>query len=63
MPDYLFFLEGETATISSAITSMASQIATDATGMLTAVIPVLAPIVGAVIVAGLGFKFVKRFSK
>ena len=64
----LAFAEGETggsasATITSAITDMAGTVATDATGMLVAVIPVLAPIVGAVIVATLGYRFVKRFSK
>lgn len=56
-------MEGGSATIQSAITSMASTIATDATNMLIAVVPVLAPIVGAIIVASLGYRFVKRFSK
>ena len=55
-------MEGGTATIQSAIVSMASTVATDAVNMLVAVIPVLAPIVGAVIVAKLGYKFVKRFN-
>lgn len=52
-----------TPTIQSAIVSMATTIATDATNMLVAVVPVLAPIVGAIIVASLGYRFVKRFSK
>lgn len=56
-------MEGNTPTIQSAIVSMATTVATDATNMLIAVIPVLAPIVGAVIVASLGYRFVKRFSK
>lgn len=55
-------MEG-TSTITTAITGMASTIATDGVNMLISVVPVLAPIVGAVIVAGLGYKFVKRFSK
>lgn len=55
-------MEGS-GTIVSAITSMATTIAGDAVDMLVAVVPVLAPIVGAVIVATLGYKFVKRFSK
>lgn len=63
----LAFAEGESggasATIQSAITDMAGTVATDATGMLVAVIPTLAPIIGAVIVATLGYRFVKRFSK
>lgn len=52
-----------TPTIQSAIVNMATTIATDATNMLIAVVPVLAPIVGAIIVASLGYRFVKRFSK
>lgn len=55
-------MEG-TATITTAITNMAQSIATDGVNMLIAVVPVLAPIVGAVIVATLGYRFVKRFSK
>lgn len=55
-------LEGSTATIATAIGDMAGTVASDAVGMLTSVIPVLAPIVGAVIVAGLGYRFVKKFS-
>lgn len=54
-------MEG-TATITTAITGLAQSVATDGVNMLIAVVPVLAPIVGAVIVATLGFKFVKRFS-
>ena len=53
-------MEGSTSTIQSAITSMATTVATDGVNMLIAVVPVLAPIVGAVIVAGLGYKFVKN---
>lgn len=55
-------MEG-TASIQTAIVNMATTVATDAVNMLIAVIPVLAPIVGAVIVATLGYRFVKRFSK
>lgn len=56
-------MEESTATIATAITNMATTVATDGVNMLISVVPVLAPIVGAVIVATLGFKFVKRFSK
>lgn len=55
-------MEG-TATIQSAIVQLATDIATQGVDMLVAVIPVLAPIMGAVIVAGLGYKFVKRFTQ
>lgn len=51
-----------TATITTAIVNMATTVASDAVGMLVQVVPVLAPIVGAVIVATLGYKFVKRFA-
>lgn len=56
-------MEGSTSTITDAITGMATTIANDGVGMLVSVVPVLAPIVGAVIVATLGYRFVKRFSK
>lgn len=55
-------MENTATTVTDAITSMATTIATDGVNMLTSVIPVLAPIVGAVIVASLGYRFVKRFS-
>lgn len=55
-------MEGS-STISTAISNMASTVATDGQNMLVAVIPVLAPLIGAIILAGLGYKFVKRFSK
>lgn len=56
-------MEGSSATITTAITNMAQSVATDGVNMLVAVIPVLAPIVGAVILATLGYRFVKRFGK
>lgn len=57
-------MEGEaTSTISTAIVNMATQIATDAQAMVVAVVPVLAPIVGTIIIATLGYRLVKRFSK
>lgn len=55
-------LEGATSTIQTAIVNMASTVADAATNMLVAVVPVLAPVVGAVIVAGLGYRFVKKFA-
>lgn len=64
MPAYFALLEGEAAsTITSAMTTLASSVASDAQTMLIGVVPALGPIVAAVILAGLGFKFIKRFSK
>lgn len=53
--------EGDPATVETAITGMATTVASDGQSMLVAVIPVLAPLVAAVIVARLGYKFVKSF--
>lgn len=49
--------------ITTAITSMGTTIATAATGMIGNLVPTLAPVVGGVIVATLGFKLVRRFAK
>ena len=54
--------EGDPATVQSAVTGMATTVATDGQSMLVSVIPVLAPLVAAVIVAKLGYRFVKRFN-
>lgn len=66
-PGFAFAEEGggsaTTSNIQGAITDMATTVSNDAVNMLVAVIPVLAPIAGAVIVAGLGYKFVRRFSR
>lgn len=51
------------ATVETAVTGMATSVATSGQSMLIAILPVLAPLVGAIIVAGLGYKLVKRFSK
>lgn len=56
-------MEGTTSSIQTAIVNMATTVATDAVNVLSAVVPVLAPIVAAGIVATLGYRFVKRFSK
>ena len=57
------FAEGEPATVQSAVTGMATSVASDGQAMLVAVVPVLAPLVAAIIIATIGFTFVKRFSK
>ena len=54
--------EGDPATVQSAVTGMATTVATDGQSMLVSVIPVLAPLVAAVIVAKLGYRFVQRFN-
>lgn len=55
------FAEGET--VQSAVSGMATTIVTDGQAMLISIVPTVAPLVAAVIVATLGFKFVKRFTK
>lgn len=60
------FAEGETTTtdaVQTAITGMAGSVADGALAMIAAILPVLAPIVAAIIVATLGYRLVKRFSK
>ncbi len=49
--------------IQTAITALGTSVATAATGMIGNLVPTLAPVVGGVIVATLGFKLVRRFAK
>lgn len=59
-------MEGSAATIStvsSAITAMATTVSDAGLGLIAAILPILAPIVAALIIAGLGYRLVKRFSK
>ena len=56
----------EATTISdivSAVQGMASSVQGAALSMIDGILPVLAPMTGAVIVAGLGLKFVRRFAR
>lgn len=46
----------------TAITGMATTVQTNALSVIAAVLPVLATVVAAIIVAQLGYKLVKRFS-
>lgn len=55
-------MEQTTPTLLSNLITVANLIQNDAVGMLTSIIPQLAPIVGAGIVARLGLRFIKRFS-
>lgn len=59
----LALAEGETSTVKDAVTSMATTVATDGQAALVAILPVLAPLIAAGIVATLGVKFVRRFGK
>lgn len=61
-----YSMEGGTNAVDAvvtAITGMASTVATNALNLIAAILPVLAPIVAAVIIATLGFKLVRRFSR
>lgn len=49
--------------IVTAITNMATTVQTSALDMIAAVLPVLGVVVAAVIVATLGYRIIKRFSK
>lgn len=50
------------AAIIEAITNMAQSVATQGLAVIAAVLPVLATVVAAVIVAKLGYRLVRRFS-
>lgn len=51
------------STVSSAITAMATTVADAGLGLIAAILPILAPVVAAIIIASLGYKLVKRFAK
>lgn len=54
------------STVSNLVYNMAvsfGDIGTQAVDMLVDLIPVLAPVVGGVIVCALGFRFVRRYSR
>lgn len=58
-------MEGSATTVDTvvtAITGMASTVADAGLGLIAAILPILAPIVAALIVASLGYRLVKRFS-
>ena len=45
------------------LTGMATSVANGASDMIAAVLPVLGPVVAGIIVATLGYRIIKRFSK
>lgn len=51
------------ADVTTAITGLASTVADNALGMIAAILPVLAPVIAAVILVMLGKTLVKRFAK
>lgn len=53
-------MEGGAATVVSVVSDMISDIAGDLTGLITDNVPVIAPILGGMIVLGFGVKFAKR---
>lgn len=46
----------------TAITGLATTVQTNALAVIAAVLPVLATVIAAIIVANLGYRLVKRFS-
>lgn len=54
---------GTTSTVQTAITGMAQTVVDQGIATLNAVLPVMAPLVATVIVAGLGYMFIKKFRK
>lgn len=56
----LAFAEGETATASSAISTMASSVATEGVNMFNTVLPVLTPLLAFGLLVGIGIKFVRK---
>lgn len=49
-------------TVVTAITGMATTVSNAALGLIADILPILAPIVAALIIASLGYRLVKRFS-
>lgn len=49
--------------VTTAITGMATTVQTNALSVIASILPVLGVVVAAVIVASLGYRIIKRFSK
>lgn len=56
----LAFAEGETATATSAISTMAGSVATEGVNMFNTVLPVLTPLLAFGLLVGIGIKFVRK---
>lgn len=57
------FLTAAAPDVTSALTTAFSGVADQAVGAITAMVPVVAPIIGAGLVIGIGIKAFKKFSK
>lgn len=51
------------SSVREGLTSAFSTVASDMTGAITDMVPVVAPIAGAILVVGIGIRVFKRFSK
>lgn len=52
----------DTSAIVTAITEVAKTIANDGMAAITAILPVVAPVMAAIIVVGIGIKAIKKFT-
>lgn len=50
----------EGVTVASALTSALSTVAADAMGAITAILPIALPIMGAIVVVGIGIRIFKK---
>ena len=62
MGSFLLAMATEPSAIQTAVTTMAGTVATDAVDMLTAIVPVAAPIIAAGIATKFGIRWVRRLS-
>lgn len=54
---------GSTSSIQTGVTNMATTIVNDGVSMINGLLPVVAPLIGAVVLAFLGVKLVRRFAR
>lgn len=57
------FLTAAATDVTGALTSAFSGVADQAVGAITAMVPIVAPVIGAGLVIGIGIKAFKKFSK
>lgn len=61
MPGYLLLEGTPYDTITTAINTMVSGMASAATGLITTNVPIIAPVVGGIVLVSFGFRFARRF--
>lgn len=61
MPAYILLEGGAYDGITTAINTMVSGMATAATGLITTNVPIIAPVVGGIVLVGFGFRFARKF--